>query len=238
MFEDSLAESTGRIRTGSRWYAIGSFAFQAALLAVFILIPYLYPASLPKQALSTLLLAPPPPASPAQVTHAPAAHAASPVQLAGLTAPATIPNHIAEEGSISAIPPGKATGLENQGTGYVPGAISLLGSAPPPPPVITRPKPSGPLRVSSGAAEGHIIVPIQPVYPAIAKAAHIEGTVTIEAMISKQGFVEHMHVVSGPPLLVQAALAGVNRARYMPFKLNGDPVEVNTTINIVFTLGN
>ena len=43
MFEDSLAESTGRIRTGSRWYAIGSFIFQVALLAVLILIPYLYP---------------------------------------------------------------------------------------------------------------------------------------------------------------------------------------------------
>ena len=71
MFEDSLAESTGRIRTGSRWYAIGSFIFQVSLLAVLIVIPYLYPDSLPKQALSTLLLAPPPPASPAQETRAP-----------------------------------------------------------------------------------------------------------------------------------------------------------------------
>ncbi|MGC2544229.1 MAG: energy transducer TonB, partial [Silvibacterium sp.] len=231
MFEDSLAESTGRIRTGSRWYAIGSFIFQVSLLAVLIVIPYLYPDSLPKQALSTLLLAPPPPASPAQETRAPAAHAASPVQLAGLTAPATIPNHIAEEGSTAATPPGMAIGLENQGTSYVPGAMSLIGSAPPHPPVVTRPKPSGPLRISSGVAEGHLLAPIQPIYPAIAKAARIQGTVVIEATVSKQGFVDHTHVVSGPVMLAQAALTAVNRARYQPYKLNGEPVEVETTIN-------
>jgi protein TonB len=71
----------------------------------------------------------------------------------------------------------------------------------------------------------------------IAKNAHIQGTVTIDAVISKDGFVTQAHVVSGPPLLVQAALEAVNRARYAPFKLNGEAVEVDTAINIVFTLG-
>lgn len=65
MFEDSLMESTGAIRTRSRWYAVSSFALQAAVLAALILIPIVYPAALPKQALSTPLLAPPPPPAPA-----------------------------------------------------------------------------------------------------------------------------------------------------------------------------
>ena len=236
MFEDSLVESTGRIRTRSRWYAIESFAFQAALLTLLILIPYLYPASLPKQALSTLLLAPPPPQAAAQVPQAPVARVVIPVQLAGLIAPTAIPHRIAEGDSAQSTPPGMNLGLPN-GSIVEPGVIFALGSAPPPP-VVTRPKPSGPLRISAGVAEGHLLVPIRPAYPAIAKAARVQGTVTIEAMISKQGFVENVHVISGPPLLVQAALAGLSRARYVPFKLNGEPIEVNTTINIVFTLDN
>ena len=60
----------------------------------------------------------------------------------------------------------------------------------------------------------------------------------IEATVSKQGFVDHTHVVSGPAMLAQAALTAVNRARYQPYILNGEPVEVETTINIVFTVDN
>jgi protein TonB len=78
---------------------------------------------------------------------------------------------------------------------------------------------------------------MRPVYPAIAREAHAQGTVSIEAVISKNGLVTQLRVISGPPLLVQAAVDAVNRARYVPFKLNGAPVEVDTAINIVFTLG-
>jgi periplasmic protein TonB len=237
MFEDSLVESAGRIRTRSRWYALGSFMLETALLAVLILFPYLYPATLLRQALSMLLVAPPLPAAPAQVPHAPAAHTASPVQLVELTAPPRIPRRIVEGDNPPSTPPGMDTGLENSGKGDIRGAISLIGSAQPPPPVVERPKPSGPIRISSGVAEGHLLTPIQPLYPAIAKVAHVQGTVVIEALISKQGLVEQAHVVSGSPMLAQAALAAVNQARYQPYKLNGYPVEVETTINIVFTLG-
>lgn len=234
MFEDSLVESTGRIRTSSRWYALGSLILQTALVTVLILTPYLYPAALPRQALSTLLIAPPPPAAPAQMPHAPVAHATAPISLVELIVPTIIPRHIAEGNSAPSTPPNMDIGLNSEDN--VRGAISILGSAPPPP-VIARPKPSGPLRVSAGVAEGRLLAPIQPVYPAIAKAAHVQGTVVIEATISKQGFVEQAHVVSGPPMLAQAALTAVDRARYQPYKLNGDPVEVETTINIIFTLG-
>jgi protein TonB len=237
MIEDSLVESAGRIRTRSKSFAIASFALQASVVGALILIPIVYPAALPRQALSTLLVAPPPPAAPVRTPQAPTAHAVVPVQIAGLIAPAIIPRYIADVDGGPSSPPYMGSGIEHVGTGEVPGAISVLGSAPPAPRVVSRPKPLTPVRVSAGVATGHVLVPIQPEYPAIAKITHVQGTVMIEAVISKQGLVKQARAVSGPPLLVPAALAAVNRARYVPFKLNGDPVEVDTTINIVFRLG-
>lgn len=237
MFEDSLVESTGRIRTRSKWYAIGSSALEAALLAAFLLIPCLYPASLPKEALSTPLVAPPPPAARAQMPHAPSLRAASAGQLTGLVAPRVIPRHI-DTGDNAPAPPGMDLGLDRQGSGNVFGAIPLPGNPPPPPPVAAPPKPSGPLRVSSGVAKGHMLAPIQPVYPAIAKTARIQGTVVIEAIISRQGLIEQAHVINGQPILAQAALKALAQARYRPFKLNGDSVDVETTISFNFVLDN
>ena len=237
MFEDSLVESTGRIRTRSRWYAIGSLALQAATVAVLILIPYVYPDALPKQALLKLLVAPPPPAAPAEIPHTPATRNIRPTQLAGLFAPTTIPHRILAEDNSSPTPPGMDSGIPND-NGDVRDALPLLGTTPPPPPVTPRPKPSGPVRISAGVAAGRLLTPIQPVYPAIARSAGIQGSVVIEAVISRQGIVEQARVVSGSPMLAQAALAAVNRARYEPYKLNGDPVDVETTINIVFRLDN
>lgn len=236
MFEDSLVESTGRIRTRSQRYAIGSFALQAIVLAALALVPYLYPAALPKEALSALLVAPQPPSAPAQLPRAPSVRTVSPAQLAGLTAPATIPRRIAEGDDARPTPPGIDYGPGDQGKGDVRGAMFLLGN-PPTPPQVAPAKPAGPIRISQGVAQGHVLVPIEPVYPAIAKAAHIQGTVTIEAVISKDGLVEQARVVSGPAMLVQAALAALSRARYAPFRLDGKPVDVETTINIEFVLG-
>lgn len=238
MFEDSLVESAGRIRTRSKWYAIGSFALEAALLAVFLLIPCLYPDLLPREALSTPLIAPPPPAVVAPTPQPAAVREVSSVQLAGLVAPALIPRHISTGDNMQVTPPGMDIGLDKQGNGDVLGAIPLPGSPPTPPPVVVRPKPAALLRVSSGVAEGHILVPIQPVYPAIARTARIQGTVVIEAIISSQGLIEQAHVISGQPILAQAALNAVSRARYRPFKLNGDAVDVETTISFNFVLGN
>lgn len=237
MFEDSLVESRGSIRTRSKRYAIASFALEATILAVLILIPYFYPAALPEEALSTLLVAPPPPTAPPQMPHVSAARVAVPVQLSGLEAPRTIPRHIPERDIEFPIPP-NMDGLEREGGGNVIGATFLADVASPPISVVPRSKPAGPLRVSSGVAAGHLLVPIQPVYPAIAKTVHIEGVVVIEATISKEGFVERARVVSGQPMLVQAALAAVDKARYEPYKLNGSSVEVETTINIDFRLNN
>jgi protein TonB len=84
---------------------------------------------------------------------------------------------------------------------------------------------------------GLLLAPIQPVYPVIARAAGVQGTVVLEAIVSKAGKIESLHVVSGPPLLRGAALDAVAVARYKPYLLNGEPTEVQATITVVFKLG-
>lgn len=236
MFEHSLVESFGSIRTRSKRYAVASLFFEAIALAIFILIPFVYPAALPPHALASLLVAPPPPPAPPAAPHVPASPAHAPTQLVrlDLAAPSVIPRQIAKENYAPAPP------QMNQNFGSTPGSniLSRLPAPPPLPSVRIPARSSGPVRVSSGVAAGHLLAPIRPVYPAIAQATHMQGTVVIEAVISKQGFVERAHVVSGQPILAQAALEAVSRARYQPYKLNGQPVEVETTISIDFVLGN
>lgn len=77
----------------------------------------------------------------------------------------------------------------------------------------------------------------QPVYPPIAKAARISGTVVLEALISKTGVVSDLRVVSGPPLLRQASIDAVRTWRFRPYMVNGVPMEEKTTVNVVFTIG-
>jgi periplasmic protein TonB len=75
-----------------------------------------------------------------------------------------------------------------------------------------------------------------PVYPAIAKAARVQGTVVLQATISKSGEITNLRVISGPALLQQSAMDAVRSWRYRPYLLNNDPVEVDTTVNVIFTL--
>jgi periplasmic protein TonB len=96
--------------------------------------------------------------------------------------------------------------------------------------------PVGRLRISF-LSEGMLIAPIRPVYPMIAKAAGVQGTVVVEAIISRTGTIESLHVVSGPPMLQSAALEAIREARYQPYRLNGEPTEVETRITVNFRMG-
>ena len=236
MFEDSLVESTGRIRTRSSRYAAGSFVLETAIVAVILLIPYLYPDALPRKFLSVPLIAPPPaPAAPVAEPQHPAAPARSEQFEHTLLAPRIIPNHIAT--IVDEAPPSPIAG--NIGASTNPIGALPLGPSTPPPIVPAHPaKPTGPLHVSSGVATGQLIVPIQPRYPAIALATHTQGTVVVAATISTEGRIKSLRVLSGPALLVPAATDAIRQARYRPWQLNGEPVEVETTINVVFSLGN
>jgi TonB family protein len=95
-----------------------------------------------------------------------------------------------------------------------------------------------PVVISSGVASGMLIRKTPPVYPSIAKTARVAGTVQLGATISKTGAIEDVRVVSGPAMLRQSAVDAVRTWRYKPYELNNEPVEVETTINVVFNLAN
>jgi protein TonB len=92
------------------------------------------------------------------------------------------------------------------------------------------------VRVSTSIVEGLLLLKTVPSYPAIAIASRTEGTVSLEATISKAGTIENLRVVSGPPMLQLATLNAVRTWRYRPYLLDGQPVEVETTVNVIFTL--
>ena len=84
---------------------------------------------------------------------------------------------------------------------------------------------------------GFLIRRVDPVYPPMAQAAHIQGTVLLEALISKDGTIENLRTISGHPMLVPAAISAVSQWRYKPYILNGEAIEVETQITINFVLG-
>lgn len=92
------------------------------------------------------------------------------------------------------------------------------------------------VRVSQGVTSGLLIRKINPTYPPLAKQARISGAVVLQAEISKDGSIQNLHVISGHPMLVPSALEAVKQWKYKPYILNGEPVEVETTITVNFTL--
>jgi len=113
------------------------------------------------------------------------------------------------------------------------------GQPMPPLPGTTVPQADQPriVPISAGVAVGMLVSKTLPVYPIDAKKAGVSGTVVLAATIDTDGTVKELHVVSGPDLLQQAALDAVREWRYRPYLLNGQPVEVHTIVNVIFTLG-
>lgn len=113
-------------------------------------------------------------------------------------------------------------------------AAVIAGMAGMGPPVV-RAAPGGAVGVSAGVMAGQMEHSVAPVYPPIAKAARIQGVVVLHAIISKTGDIEDLQTISGPPMLVPAAMDAVRQWKYKPYLLNGEPTEVETTINVNFT---
>jgi protein TonB len=237
MFEDSTFESGGKIKTKSgRWMMVTGIV-NGSILLLLILIPLIYPEALPREAMATLLIAPPPPPPPPPPPHPPeiihVVHVQSEMMNNQLTAPTKIPHNI-EMVSEKEAPPssfGVAGSMGDGGSGVM-GSIFGNGQAPK-----VKAAPPKKVNISAGVAVGMLLQKTQPIYPPIAKAARVSGTVVLQAMISKQGTIEDLKVVSGPAMLQGAALDAVRTWRYRPYLLNNDPVEVETTINVIFTLG-
>ena len=132
-------------------------------------------------------------------------------------------------GMTGGVPGGVAGGSMG---GVLGGVIGGMGGAPAPP----KPKPTGPVRVGGNVQAARILNRVNPTYPALARQTRISGTVRLHAIISKDGTIQQLEVMSGHPLLQQAALDAVRQWRYQPTLLNGEPVEVDTTIDVIFSL--
>ena len=241
MFEDSLIESGGRLKTKRGATTVVSFIFEFIFLGILVLLPLIFTEALPTKQLMTMLTAPPPPPPP------PPPPAAAPVIVkriqseldnGQLRTPTAIPKKIQmikeDETPPSNGPAGVVGGVPggvSGGTGSV--MNSVLGSMPTAMPKAITPQR---VRVSQGVSQGLLIHKVQPQYPPLARQARIQGTVVLEALIGKDGSIQNLHVVSGHPMLTNAALEAVKEWRYKPYYLNGEPVEVSTTINVNFTL--
>ena len=234
MFEDSTFESTGRIRTRSRGWMVATFLLNGAVLFGLILIPLIYPEALPRQALAFLLTAPAPPPAPTPAPTPPprAFRGSSEMPNGVILAPPRIPHGFAVS-EVPEAPEGPLLGT-GQGLGTPDAATGVFVSSVMRP--VVRAETKGPIRISSGVMEGSLLAKFVPVYPAIAKAAGVHGTVVLQATISKNGTIENLRVMSGPLMLQQAALDAVKTWRYRPYLLNNEPVEVETTVNVVFAM--
>jgi TonB family protein len=126
-------------------------------------------------------------------------------------------------------------GVGKRAAAVIGGVAGMLGTAAPP--VVKMAAPAGSVRVASGVIAGLMEHAVAPVYPPIAKAAHVQGVVVLHAIISKTGDIEDLQLISGPPMLVAAAEDAVRQWTYRPYLLNGEPVKVETTINVNFTFG-
>jgi protein TonB len=236
MFEDSTFESTGRIKTRSRRWMFAAFTLNGSILVAMVLVPLIYPNALPSHFIPTLLVAPaaPQPETPPPVHVRPSA-TNSPSEMMGpqLVVPTRIPIGIRYVDRGDRVYTGPTIAMDN-GSGLPEGNGNPFGNGRPAP-IVRPPSPSS-VRLPSKLVESAIIYKTIPQYPAIAKAARQEGTVVLQAMISKSGTIEHLQVVSGPPTLQQAAFDAVKTWRYRPYLLNDQPIEVETTVSVIFRL--
>ena len=117
--------------------------------------------------------------------------------------------------------------------------LTTLTKAGPPPPVPTQSKPRPVVRKTVGGdvQAAKLIFGPKPEYPPLARMARIQGTVRLEAVISTDGRIQKLQVLSGHPLLLKAAIEAVIQWRYQPTLLNGEPVEVQTEVDVNFVLG-
>ncbi|MGB7762148.1 MAG: energy transducer TonB [Bryobacteraceae bacterium] len=245
MFEQTFVQ-TGKTNKG--WTVVLSTVIQLFIIGIFVLMPMIYFDVLPAASLQSLFVAPPPPPPPppppAQQPKVQVVHVIPRQFDAGkLMAPKTIPKDIAMIKEDELPPPssnvvgivggtasGPVTGLLN---GIIGGTGGLAAPPPPPPPKPVTPQR---IRVGGNVQAANLITQIKPVYPPLAKQARIQGTVELSAIIGKDGRVQDLKVVRGHPLLVQSALEAVKNWIYRPTMLNGEPVEVSTTIDVNFTL--
>jgi protein TonB len=243
MFEDSLIESGGKLKTKRGRTSMVAFIIEAMIVGVMVLIPLIFTEALPKTQLMTFLVAPPPPPPPPPPAAAPV-HVVKQIQSdivnGQLRTPTKIPKKILENLKEDEAPPQMAaTGVVGGVPGGIPGGSmggvigSVLSSTPTVAPKIATPQR---VRVSSGVVSGLLLRKVNPTYPPLARQARIQGVVVLQAQISKDGNIQNLQLISGHPMLAPAAIEAVKQWKYKPYLLNGEPVEVETQVQVNFTL--
>jgi protein TonB len=221
-----------------------SVLIHAGIIALLIIVPIYFAANTVdiQKLATTYVFTPPPPVAPSP----PAAAAAPPqravqtmprlIQPTAIVAPRVIPKQTAATATnVQAPPLNEDAGVP----GGVPGGVlgGILGGtgtfAGPPPPTNSQ----GIVRVGGNVRPPELVQRVPPEYPAVARAAHVQGTVVIDAVIDKTGNVVSEHAVSGPGLLIPAALNAVQQWKYQPTYLNGQPVELAMEVTVAFNLG-
>lgn len=242
MFSDSLIDGTGAELKRKTATTTFSFIFQCVLLGIMALLPLMFTEALPKGQLLTFLVAPPPPPPPPP----PAAPAVKVVRETDMTnsgalrTPTRIPKKIEmikEEdtppaqtgGVVGGIPGGVPGGQLGGVIGGIIGSTSSITAVP-------KLEPVKRVRVSQGVTQGLLVHKVEPQYPKIALAARITGVVQLHAIISKDGNIKELQALSGPPLLIPAAIDAVKQWHYRPYLLNGEAVEVETSVTVTFQL--
>ena len=243
MFEDSLIESGGRLRTKRGRTTTVAFVFEVALVGILVLIPLVFTEALPKQQLMTFLVAPPPPPPPPPPAAAPVKvvkQIQTDIVNGQLRTPTKIPQKVQMIKEEEAPPPVMASsGVVGGVPGGVPGGQmggvigGIISSTPMAVPKVATPQR---VRVSQGVSTGLLIRKVNPNYPPLARQARIQGTVILQAEISKSGDIQNLRLISGHPMLAPAAIEAVKQWKYKPYLLNGEPVEVETQVQVNFTL--
>jgi protein TonB len=247
MFSDSLLEF-GTQNKRKALATTTSFIFNCMVIIVMLAVPLMFTEELPKAQLLTFLMAPPPPPPPPPP---PAAEVRVVRQVqtdllntGELRTPTKIPQKIqmikeeeapppmaSNGGVVGGVPGGIPGGQLGGVIGSVISATSSLAAVP-------KFMPATPqrIRISGGVTKGLLIHRVEPTYPPLARAARVQGDVVLSAVIDTNGQIQNLQLVSGHPMLVPAALNAVKGWRYKPYLLNGQPVEVETTITVIFTL--
>jgi periplasmic protein TonB len=243
MFEDSLLESGGRLKTRRGRTTTFAIILEIGLIGIMVLLPLIFTEALPKQQLMTFLVAPPPPPPPPPPAAAPVKivkQIQTDIVNGALRTPTKIPKTVQMIKEDEAPPPVMASsGVVGGVPGGIPGGQmggvigGIISSTPVAVPKVATPQR---VRVSQGVSAGLLVRKVNPNYPPLARQARIQGQVILRAVISKDGSIEGLTLVSGHPMLAPAAIDAVKQWKYKPYLLNGEPVEVDTEVLVNFTL--
>jgi len=236
MFEDATFHSSGILPNQAPKWMLLTFAVNLSIVTTLIVVPLIYPGALPTHIFQDILYTPPPQpiVVKQQILAQPATQSIQPIANS-LNLPRLTPRPEPIDPTAPSV--GDIADLSRIGDG-VPGSTGPSTAIfPRITPVVVKPASTHPMTVSTGVSEGMILSKTNPIYPVIARTTGTTGTVVLAATISTTGRIENLSVVSGPLMLRQAAIDAVKTWRYRPYLLNNQPVEVETTINIAFTLG-